>query len=1083
MAANSTKRRGIFLSLDVSIALLLLFMSVMLAFTYYSNTQGYSFSTLASRAYMQDVATVLSNRGDLSAPLAAGTRPDTKGISEVLAATPASLCLQVEAHGVILPDGLVGYWKLDEDSGATTAADASGNGATGAIYGGTFPGQISPSGKGYLFNASGSYIEANSTALNGLSQFTESVWVRFRTLPTATPVIVGRGSFDGAIFLSQTGSVAGVQTGSSSALGTTNLAPNTWYHVAATYDGNLVRLYLDGRQESSYAYSSSLGAANSFIIGALTSGTYNFNGSIDEVRVYSRALNASEVARLYSNPTNILYVVSKPDCEYSSGDTQILQIPFSSNPDQDRNGYYYANVKSWAKGAATAQAQGGANVSTGGSGQLCNADGSCNTGYACTFGVCQACGNAAGASCCTGSYCDTGFACNLSSNSCQLCGSTGQLCCASSLCSATFSCNTTVTPQYTCQSCGGSGQLCCAGDNCSSAFACNTSVSPLPVCQSCGAAAGQLCCLNATSGLYSNCAAGAGLSCNASASPQPVCYGTSSDGSALSSCANLSTPNTVYNLTQSVSINGSTCFNVTAQNVTLNCAGYSATGNNSAGTYGVYSNQFNTTVQNCIISNFSTGIYFTGATNGAISGTAASTTYSGGSGITLVSSSSSNRISASSGTSNSGPGIFLSGSSSNTISSSAGTSNSSRGIYLDTGSNSNQIFSSTGTSTSNYGILLSSSSNNTITNSTGTGSVSGVYISSSSNNTILNSTTSSIGLWESMNNFISNSILGDGGLSLMSSSTGNTFVLNNFTSATSGVYVYDGGGGNYFNATINGINQGNIYQDVVSGAVQVSGTTPSSISGLYVGSSGTGYPYNSTTSGGKMDGATDYAPLTPNATSCTAGVNTDSSNGQVQSTCMCGSLLMSSNYCCGGKNSTTPCCLDIGSTYHVLADPAADFGTTQGQNNWYYYRSAPGSNTYTSLIYFTPEWAVGNPHSSYEYLYSYYWNATTLKNTPGDPGGYGDVVDAWKSTYAGAVTIKAVISDANGGGGDGITYSIKKNTGSLFSQSYSNGFGVTAITQNTTLAINDTVYFRINGISESGYDNTWQAARICAALP
>lgn len=345
-----SSRRGIFLSLDVSIALLLLFLSVIIAFTYYTATQSYSFSTILSRAYMQDVATALSNRGDLSAPLSTGARPDTTGISEVLAATPSSLCLQVEARGTILPDGLVGYWKLDEDSGASTAADSSGNGALGVLYGGVYPGETSLSGKSYSFNSTSSYVEANFTALNGFSQFTEAAWVRYRTLPSATPAIIGRGGFDGAIFLSQSGSTAGVQTGSTSALGTTPLSPNTWYHVAATYDGGTVRLYVNGQQEASYAYSQPLGASSVLRIGAITSGTYNFDGSIDEVRVYGRALNASDVASLYSNPTNILYVVSKPDCEYSSGDTQVLQVPFSSNTNQNQNSFYYAVLKSWAKG-------------------------------------------------------------------------------------------------------------------------------------------------------------------------------------------------------------------------------------------------------------------------------------------------------------------------------------------------------------------------------------------------------------------------------------------------------------------------------------------------------------------------------------------------------------------------------------------------------------------------------------------------------------------------------------------------------------------------------------------------------------
>jgi len=97
------------------------------------------------------------------------------------------------------------------------------------------------------------------------------------------------------------------------------------------------------------------------------------------------------------------------------------------------------------------------------------------------------------------------------------------------------------------------------------------------------------------------------------------------------------------------------------------------------------------------------------------------------------------------------------------------------------------------------------------------------------------------------------------------SSSGNTFALNNFTTATSSYYIQDQvpPSTNFYNTTVGGINQGNIYPNVMSGSVQVSGTIASSIPGLYVGNSGTGYPYGPSTSGGKMQGATDNAPLTP----------------------------------------------------------------------------------------------------------------------------------------------------------------------------------------------------------------------------
>ncbi|MEM2138193.1 MAG: hypothetical protein QW568_03840, partial [Candidatus Anstonellaceae archaeon] len=86
----------------------------------------------------------------------------------------------------------------------------------------------------------------------------------------------------------------------------------------------------------------------------------------------------------------------------------------------------------------------------------------------------------------------------------------------------------------------------------------------------------------------------------------------------LASCFNLNITGQTYTLNENASINGATCYNISAANITLNCAGYWVTGNNASSTYGAYSNQFNSTIKNCNISNFSTGIYFAGATNGTI---------------------------------------------------------------------------------------------------------------------------------------------------------------------------------------------------------------------------------------------------------------------------------------------------------------------------------------------------------------------------------------------------------------------------------------------------------------------------------
>ena len=87
----------------------------------------------------------------------------------------------------------------------------------------------------------------------------------------------------------------------------------SWHHVAVTYDGTNITLYLDGVNISSKGAPASLLASSAdLIIGAATSsGTNNttsswFNGTIDEVAVWNRSLTANEIANHYNTQTPVI---------------------------------------------------------------------------------------------------------------------------------------------------------------------------------------------------------------------------------------------------------------------------------------------------------------------------------------------------------------------------------------------------------------------------------------------------------------------------------------------------------------------------------------------------------------------------------------------------------------------------------------------------------------------------------------------------------------------------------------------------------------------------------------------------------
>lgn len=219
-----------------------------------------------------------------------------------------------------LESGLVGYWGLDDGSG-TSATDSSTNGNTGTLTNGPTwtTGQI---GGAVNFDGTDDHITAGApTALNMTGAMTVSAWIY--------PETFGGGGGKGRIIDKDGNATTGfifavdnvtVASGFAFMVNTT-VAPrflgaantitlNTWQHVTATLDGNkIATLYKNGMKVASASVSEfpTTGSNNFVIGGRTTDNARNFDGSIDEVRVYNRALSADEVGQLYhlSAPTGV----------------------------------------------------------------------------------------------------------------------------------------------------------------------------------------------------------------------------------------------------------------------------------------------------------------------------------------------------------------------------------------------------------------------------------------------------------------------------------------------------------------------------------------------------------------------------------------------------------------------------------------------------------------------------------------------------------------------------------------------------------------------------------------------------------
>lgn len=222
-----------------------------------------------------------------------------------------------------LDSGLAGYWRLDDGSG-TSATDSSTNGNTGTLTNSPTwtTGQIG----GALNNvrSNNSYVSIpDSSALDLTQAVTLSAWVQGNgnwTDPTEANAIIaknGYGTFEernyylavntsgNLRFQFNTNGVSGTATSS------TTLSIGTWYFVSATYDRQNIKLYINGALNTTVAETDAM-VANAYAasIGSMriTGGSYGYwNGPIDEVRIYNRALAENEIAELYrlTAPTGV----------------------------------------------------------------------------------------------------------------------------------------------------------------------------------------------------------------------------------------------------------------------------------------------------------------------------------------------------------------------------------------------------------------------------------------------------------------------------------------------------------------------------------------------------------------------------------------------------------------------------------------------------------------------------------------------------------------------------------------------------------------------------------------------------------
>ena len=196
--------------------------------------------------------------------------------------------------------GLVAHYAFEGD-----ARDSSGNEILGRFVG--TASTIDDVDRGLVLALDGyrGYVDCgDAAAFDATEEITVAAWVRIDTVRVSWATVIAKG--DSAWRLStldeQNRFHFGV-TGAPSyhaADGNTSLSLDEWHHVCGTFDGERIRLYVDGEPDgvASYAGQISRNTFNVYIGENAEARGRRWHGRIDEVRVYDHALDETEVAAL-----------------------------------------------------------------------------------------------------------------------------------------------------------------------------------------------------------------------------------------------------------------------------------------------------------------------------------------------------------------------------------------------------------------------------------------------------------------------------------------------------------------------------------------------------------------------------------------------------------------------------------------------------------------------------------------------------------------------------------------------------------------------------------------------------------------
>jgi hypothetical protein len=214
--------------------------------------------------------------------------------------------LTVSAKSAVTPEMAVGMWLFDQDG---QALDTTGKGHDGKADGNVkwVNGKF---GKAIELDGNSAIVIEHKADMN-LEKFTLMAWVKIPTAPTDWWTIAAKDGWPNrnyGIWLASGSGLAhhswtsGAAPNNNAINAVTPVTAGEWFHVTATYDMTVSKLYINGKLDAQGSFTDKPNTTDvQFIVGRTANGSYKLVGAVDELALFNQALTEQDINEIMAN--------------------------------------------------------------------------------------------------------------------------------------------------------------------------------------------------------------------------------------------------------------------------------------------------------------------------------------------------------------------------------------------------------------------------------------------------------------------------------------------------------------------------------------------------------------------------------------------------------------------------------------------------------------------------------------------------------------------------------------------------------------------------------------------------------------